>query len=181
MCRCCCCCFSVASSCLTLCDPMDCSTPGSSVIHYLWEFAHTHVHWVGDAIQPSHPLPPPSLSALNPSQHQSLCLRVNEVLGVYKGKSRICLCNNPGLNGYRFPCLGMQPGWIPGGSHGYIHTDWDISQGDLGISTSSGEKKNKKNKKNKKGGWEVYIIGVFHSVPAVMNNLIHLQFQTHDA
>ena len=39
----------------------------------------------------------------------------------------------------------------------------------------------KKNKKNKTGGWEVYIIDVFHSVPAVMNNLIHLQFQTHDA
>lgn len=71
----------------------------------------------------------------------------------------------------------MQPGWIPGGSHGYIHTDWDISQGDLGISTSSGEEK----KNNRKGGWEVYIIDVFHSVPAVMNNLIHLQFQTHDA
>ena len=96
------------------------------------------------------PCPP----AFNHSQHQSLCLRVNEVLGVYKGKSRICLRNNPGLNGYRFPCLGMQPGWIPGGSHGYIHTDWDISQGDLGISTSSGEGKKKK---KQEGGGGKYI------------------------
>ena len=43
---------------LNLCDPMDCSTPGFPVLHYLPEFAQTHVHWVGDAIQPSHPLSP---------------------------------------------------------------------------------------------------------------------------
>ena len=43
-------------SCLTLCDPMDCSTPGFSVLYYLPEFAQTQVQWVGDAIQPSHPL-----------------------------------------------------------------------------------------------------------------------------
>ena len=47
---------SITQSCLTLCSPMDCSTPGSSVFHYLLEFAQTHVHWVDDAIQPSHPL-----------------------------------------------------------------------------------------------------------------------------
>ena len=47
---------SVTKSCLTLCDPMDCSTPGFPVLHYPLEFAQTHVHWVGDAIQPSHPL-----------------------------------------------------------------------------------------------------------------------------
>ena len=52
-----------------LCDPMDCSTPGSPVLHYLWEFAQIHLHWVTDAIQPSHPLPPPSPFAFNPSQH----------------------------------------------------------------------------------------------------------------
>ena len=46
----------VARLCLTLCDPMVCSTPGSSVLHYLLELAQTHVHWVGDVIQPSHPL-----------------------------------------------------------------------------------------------------------------------------
>ena len=56
---------SVAQSCLTLCNPMDCSTPGCPVHHQLLEFTQTHVHWVSDAIQPSHPLlspfPPPSV------------------------------------------------------------------------------------------------------------------------
>ena len=66
-----CCCCSVTKLCPILCDPMDCSTPGSSVLHFLPEFAQTHVHWVGDAIQPSHPLPPPS-SVLHLSQHQVL-------------------------------------------------------------------------------------------------------------
>ena len=51
---------------------MDCSTPGFPVLHYLPEFAQTHVNWVGDAIQPSHPLLSPSPSALNLSQHQGL-------------------------------------------------------------------------------------------------------------
>ena len=62
---------SVAQSCLTLCDPMNCSMPGLPVHHQLPEFTQTHVHWVGDAIQPSHPLLSPS-PALNLSQHQSL-------------------------------------------------------------------------------------------------------------
>ena len=57
---------------LTLCDPLDCSVPGSSVLHYLPEFAQSHVHWVGDDIQPSHPLLLPSSSALHLSQHQGL-------------------------------------------------------------------------------------------------------------
>ena len=52
---------SVVQSCLTLCDPMDCSTPGFPVYHQLLELAQTHVHRVGDAIQPSHPLLSPSL------------------------------------------------------------------------------------------------------------------------
>ena len=51
---------------------MDCRTPGSSVLHYLPEFAQIHVHWVGDAIQPSHPLLPPSPLAFNLSQHWGL-------------------------------------------------------------------------------------------------------------
>ena len=55
---------------MTLCDPMNCSMPGFSVLHYLPEFAQTHVHWVHDAIQPFHPLLPSSLLALNLSQHQ---------------------------------------------------------------------------------------------------------------
>ena len=63
---------SVAQSCLTLCDPMDCSTPGLPVHHHLPEPAQTHAHRVGDAIQPSHPLSSPSPPAPNPSQHQSL-------------------------------------------------------------------------------------------------------------
>ena len=68
---------SVAQSCLTLCDPMNCSTPGLPVHHQLPEFTQTHVHRVTDAIQPSHPLSSPSPPAPNPSQHQSLFQRVN--------------------------------------------------------------------------------------------------------
>ena len=63
---------SVTKSCLALWDPMDCNTPGFPVLHYLLEFAQIHVHRVGDAIQPSHPLLPPSLCAFNLSQHQNL-------------------------------------------------------------------------------------------------------------
>ena len=63
----------VTQSCLTLCDTMNRSTPGLPVYHQLPEFTQTHVHWVGDAIQPSHPLSSPSPPArLNPSQHQGL-------------------------------------------------------------------------------------------------------------
>ena len=65
-------CYSVAKSCPTLCDPMDCSKPGFPVLHYLSEFAQTHVHWVGDAIQPSPPLSPSSSLDLNLSQYQGL-------------------------------------------------------------------------------------------------------------
>ena len=53
---------SVTQLCLTLCDPMNCSTPGLPVYHQLPEFTQNHVHWVGDAIQPSHPLTSPSSS-----------------------------------------------------------------------------------------------------------------------
>ena len=63
---------SVAQSCPTLCDPMNRSTPGLPVHHQLPEFTQTHVHHVGDAIQPSHSLLSPSPPAPNPSQHQSL-------------------------------------------------------------------------------------------------------------
>ena len=62
----------VTQSCLTLWDPMDHSTSGFPVLHYLPQFAQTPVYWVGDAIQPCHPLLPPSPPALNPSQHQDL-------------------------------------------------------------------------------------------------------------
>ena len=63
---------SVAQSCPTLCDPMNYSTSGFPVHHQLPESTHTHVHWVGDAIQPSYPLSFPSPPALNLSQHQGL-------------------------------------------------------------------------------------------------------------
>ena len=62
---------SVAQSCLTLCDPVNRSTPGLPVHHQLPEFTQTHIHPVSDAIQPSHPLSSPSPPAPNPSQHQS--------------------------------------------------------------------------------------------------------------
>ena len=71
---------SVAQSCLTLCDPMNCSPPGLPVPHQLLGFIQTHVHWVGDAIRPSHPLSSPSPPALNLSQH-----------GVFSNESALCI------------------------------------------------------------------------------------------
>ena len=68
---------SVAQSCPTLCSPMNCSMPGLPVHHQLPEFTQTHIHRVGDAIQPSHPLSSPSPPAPNPSQNQSLFQGVN--------------------------------------------------------------------------------------------------------
>ena len=82
---------SVAQSCPTLCDPMNCSTPGLPVHHQLPEFTQTHVHRVGDAIQPSHPLSslllppiPPSIRVL--SNESTLCC-------CSLAKSRLTLCN----------------------------------------------------------------------------------------
>ena len=71
---------SVIQSCPTLCDPMGCSTPGFPVHHQLPELTQTHVHWVGDAIQPSHPSPP----AFNHSQHQGISKWVSSSLLVAK-------------------------------------------------------------------------------------------------
>jgi len=68
---------SVSQCCLTLCNPMDCSTLGLPVHNQLLEFTQTHVHWVSDAIQPSHTLSSPSPPAPNPSQHQGLFQWVN--------------------------------------------------------------------------------------------------------
>ena len=75
---------SVARSCLTVCDPMDCRTPGFPVHHRTSELAQTHVHRVGDAIQPSHPLLPPSPPAFNLSQHQYLFQWVSSWLQMAK-------------------------------------------------------------------------------------------------
>ena len=81
---------SVAQSCLTLCDPMNCSTPGLPVphhlphhlLHHLLEFTETHVHRVSNAIQPSHPLLSSSPPAPDPSQHQSLFQLVKSLLNL---------------------------------------------------------------------------------------------------
>ena len=70
---------SVIQSGPTLCDPMDYSMPGFPVHHQLLEPTETHVHWVGDAIQPSHPLSSPSPPAFNVSQHQGLFKRVSSL------------------------------------------------------------------------------------------------------
>jgi len=75
---------SVAQSCPTLCDPMNHSTPGLPVHHQPPESTQTHVHQVGDAIQPSHPLLSPSLPALNLSQHQGLFQWVSSLHQVAK-------------------------------------------------------------------------------------------------
>ena len=77
---------SVAQSCLTLCNPVDCSMSGFCVHHQLPELAQTHVHRVGDAIQPSHPLSSPSPPAL--SHHQGLYQRVSSLHQVAKVDSK---------------------------------------------------------------------------------------------
>ena len=79
---------SVAQSCPTLCDPMNRSTPGLPVHHQLPESTQTHVHRVGDAFEPSHPLSSPSPPAPNPSQHQGLFQWVNSSHEVAKLWSR---------------------------------------------------------------------------------------------
>ena len=75
---------SVTQSCPTLCDPIDCSMPGLPVHHQLPEFTQTHVHWVGDAIQPSHPLPSPS-PTFSLSKYQGLFQWVSSSPQVDKG------------------------------------------------------------------------------------------------
>ena len=64
--------YSLQSFSCSFCDPMDCSMPGFLVLHHLSGLAQTHIHQVGDAIQPSHPLASPSPSAFSLSQHQGL-------------------------------------------------------------------------------------------------------------
>ena len=78
-------CCLVTQLCPPICDPMDCSTPGFHVLHYLLELAQTHVHWISDAIQPAHPLLSPSPPAFNLSQHQGLFQWVSSSHQVAKG------------------------------------------------------------------------------------------------
>ena len=75
---------SVAQSCPTFCETMNCSTPGLPVHHQFLELNQTHVHWVGDAIQTSHPLSSPSPPAFNLSQHQGLFKWVSSLHQVAK-------------------------------------------------------------------------------------------------
>ena len=77
-------CCSVIKLCLTLCNPMNCSTPGLPVLHHLPEFAQTYVHRVGDAIQPSRPLSSPSRPTFLLSQHQGLFTWVSSLHQVAK-------------------------------------------------------------------------------------------------
>ena len=63
---------SVTQSCLTICDPMDCSRPDFPVLHHLLKFAQAHVHWVSDVIQSSHPVSSPSPPAFNLAQYQGV-------------------------------------------------------------------------------------------------------------
>ena len=81
-------CFSVAQSCLILCSPTDCSMSGFAVLHHLPELAQTHVHWVGDVIQPSHPLSFPSPSAFHLSQCRGLFQWVSSSGQLYFNRKR---------------------------------------------------------------------------------------------
>ena len=76
---------SVTQSCVWLCNSMDCSMPGLPVHHQLPDLTQTHVHWVGDVIQPSHPLSFPSLPAFNLSQHQGFFTWISSLHQVAKG------------------------------------------------------------------------------------------------
>ena len=100
---------SVAQSCPTLCDPMNCSTPGLPVHYQLPEFTETHVHWVSDAIQSSQPLSSPSPPAPNPSQHQSLFQWVNSSHEVYWSFSFSIIPSKeiPGLISFRMDWLDL--------------------------------------------------------------------------
>ena len=103
-----CCWWSVTEFCPALCYPMDCSTPGFPVLHYLLEFAQSHVHCVGDAIQPSHPLSSPSPPALNLSQHQDLVKWVSSSHKVASFSFNISPSNeHPGLISFRMDWLDL--------------------------------------------------------------------------
>ena len=102
---------SVLQSCLTLCDTMNCSRPGLPVHHQLQKSTWTHIHWVGDAIQPSHHLLSPSPPALNLSQHQGLFKWVNsshQVAKVLEFSFNISPSNEqPGLISFRMDWLDL--------------------------------------------------------------------------
>ena len=88
------CCCSVAQSCPTLCDPMDCSTPGFPDLHHLLELAQTHVHWVGDAFQTSRPLLSPSPPGSKDCCHVLPVTR-SPGMSVAPGSFLLWVCKNP--------------------------------------------------------------------------------------
>jgi len=108
---------SIAQSCLTLWDPMDCRTPGLPVHHQLLEFSQTHAHWVGDPIQPSHPLLSPSPPAFNHSQHQ----------GLFKWVSSSYQWPNYGVSASGSVLQMNIQDWFPLGCTGWISLLWDRS------------------------------------------------------
>ena len=94
---------SVAQACPTLCDPMDCSTPGLPVHHQLQELTQTHVHRVGDNIQPCHPLSSPSLPAFNLQTHQHVAVSGTLLLPqppslVFSGSTPSIICLNDAIS-----------------------------------------------------------------------------------
>ena len=103
---------SVAQSRPTLCNPMNRNTPGLPVRHQLPESTQTHVHWVSDAIQPSHPLLSPS-PALYPSQHQHLfkCQTLHPSIFCLEGKTFLCFQTNN--NKKDCPLTPLQSDWWP--------------------------------------------------------------------
>ena len=117
-------CCSIAKSCLTHCDPMNCSTPGSFVLLYFLQFAQIYILWIGDAIYPSHPLLPPSLFAFNLSQHQGLFQWVSSLHQVAK--------ESIGASASILPMTTQ--GWFPLGSTGLISL---LSRGLSGVFSST--------------------------------------------
>ena len=106
---------SVAQSCPALCDRMDCSMPGFPVHHQLSELAQTHVHGVGDAIQPSHPLSSPSPPTFNLSHHQSLfhksVLRIRWP-NYWSFSCSIIPSKKPQVKFQGKPCFYLEPNWV---------------------------------------------------------------------
>ena len=134
---------SVAQSCPTLCDPMDCSTPGLPVHQQLPKFTQTHVHWISDAIQPSHPLSSPSPPAFNLAQHPGLS---NESLlhirwpKYWSFSFNISPSNDyPGLISFRMDCLDLLvvQGTLKSLLQGAVLRWWRHSRGDHFAPTNS--------------------------------------------
>ena len=126
---------SITQSCPTLCDPMNRNMPGLPVHHQHLELAQTHVHWVSDAIQPSHPLSSLSLPAFNLSQHQFFPMSQFFASGGYStGTSASASVLSVNIQDW-FP-IGWT-GWICFKSKGLLRTPWTIArQASLSITNS---------------------------------------------